>query len=109
MLWVYHAMTERERQFLELVREFPDSPMGHFTLGRHYLEERRWAEAARSLEEAVRLDPVYAAALVCLGDAYAALGDPGKAKETYLRALASPLGQRDHSLVEDVERRLSEL
>ena len=62
--------TERERQFEEMVAEFPDSPMAHFSLGKVYLEGRRYQDAARTLEEALRLDPDYAAAMVSLGDLY---------------------------------------
>lgn len=102
-------MTDREKQFLEMVKEFPDSPMGHFSLGKLYLEQRRWAEAARSLEEAVRLDPEYAAALVALGDAYAGLGRNEEAREAYQRALSTRHGQADASLKEDVARRIEEL
>ncbi len=102
-------MTDREKQFLEMVKEFPDSPMGHFSLGRLYLEERRWAEAAKSLEEAVRLDPEYAAALVALGDAYAGLDRNDDARKAYERALATRHGRADASLREDVAQRIEEL
>lgn len=102
-------MTEREQQFLELVREFPDSPMGHFSLGKLYLDERRFAESAKALEQAASLDPHYAAALVALGDAYAGLGDLARAREAYERARSTPLAKRDASLVDDIERRLEEL
>jgi tetratricopeptide (TPR) repeat protein len=102
-------MDDRERKFKELVAEFPDSPMGHFSLGKHLLELRRWEEAARSLEEAVRLDPEYAAALLALGDAQAAQGQGERARGTYELARLTPLGQRDPSFLEDLEARLAEL
>src|SRR6185436_4879699 len=50
-------MSEREAMFRQMVTEFPDSPMGHFSLGKFLLEEKRWAEAVASLEQAVKLDP----------------------------------------------------
>ncbi len=46
---------DREAQFKELVREFPDSPMGHFSLGRWYLDEKRFGESVPCFREAVRL------------------------------------------------------
>lgn len=101
--------SERERQFKEMVEEFPDSPMGHFSLGKLYLDEQRYAESAGCLEEATRLDPDYAAAWVALGDAYAGGGEVAKAKEAYQRARTTRHGQRDASLIEDIERRLAEL
>ena len=45
--------SEREAQFLEMVREFPDSPMGYFSLGRLYLDEKRWAEAATAFAASI--------------------------------------------------------
>lgn len=100
---------EREAQFKDLVREFPDSPMGHFSLGRYYLDEKRFAQSVTCLAEALRLDPTYAAAMVALGDAYAGLGQADQAKAAWQRALATPHGQRDASLQADLEQRISAL
>jgi uncharacterized protein HemY len=96
----------REAMFLEMVREFPDSPMGHFSLGRLYLEEKRWRESVQALGDAVRLDPTYAAAFVALGDAWAGLGDKAQAKAQWRAALETPLGKRDLSLQADLEQRI---
>ncbi len=101
--------SEREQQFLEMVREFPDSPMGHFSLGKFYLESARYLDAARALGEAVRLDANYAAAWVALGDAWNSAGDGAKAKEAWERALATPHGRKDTSLQADLEERISQL
>ena len=98
-----------EEQLLEMVNEFPDSPMGAFSLGKHYLEHQRPADAAARLEDAVRLDPAYTAAHVSLGDAYSALGKSELARKAWNAALATPHGKRDASLQEDLEQRLSEL
>jgi len=100
---------EREAQFKDLVREFPDSPMGHFSLGRYYLDEKRFEQSVASLSEAVRLDATYAAAMVALGDAYVGSGRPDEAKVAWQRALATPHGQRDGSLQADLEQRISAL
>jgi Flp pilus assembly protein TadD len=99
----------REQQFLEMVKEFPDSPMGHFSLGKHYLQKGRYAEAARALEEAVRLDATYAAALVSLGDAYAGAGQTAKAREVLTRARDTALAQSHASLAEEIDSRLEDL
>lgn len=101
--------TDRETQFKQLVAEFPDSPMGHFSLGKLYLETKRYAEAATSLEEATRLDPNYAAALVSLGDAYAGAGQRDKAREVLERARSTALAQSHASLAEDIDSRLEDL
>lgn len=101
--------SEREERFLSMVKEFPDSPLGHFSLGRLYLEEKRFAEAVTSLSESVRLDPTYAAALVGLGDSFAGLGKKDEARGAWTLALETPLGRRDQSLQADLEARLREL
>ncbi len=100
---------EREAQFKQMVAEFPDSPMGHFSLGRHYLDGKRWSEAVSCFLEAARLDPTYAAALVGAGDAYAGMGERDKAKESWRRALETPLGRKDLSLQADLEQRMRDL
>lgn len=95
--------------FRQMVTEFPDSQMGHFSLGKFLLEEKRFAESAAALEKAIAIDPNYAAAFVALGDAYAGAGDAAKAKATWERALETPHGKRDLSLQSDLEQRISEL
>lgn len=99
----------REAQFQELVAEFPDSPMGHFSLGKLYLEERRYPEAVTSLTAATGLDPEYAAALVSLAEAQVGAGDVTAARATYARAKAKALEQKHAGLAEEIEGRLEEL
>jgi predicted Zn-dependent protease len=102
-------MSDREAEFKALVAEFPDSPMGHFSLGKLYLEGKRWAEAAAAFGEAARLDPSYAAAWVGLGDAHSGAGKAADAKGAYEKALETPLGRRDMSLQADLEERIRDL
>jgi Tfp pilus assembly protein PilF len=99
----------RETMFLQMVKEYPDAAMGHFSLGKLYLEEGRFAEAVPSLENAVKLDPKYAAALVALGDAHAGAKNTQLAAETYRRALSSPHAQKDTSLQAEIAQKLSSL
>lgn len=99
----------RETMFLEMTREFPDAPMGFFSLGRLYLDEQRWAESEKALAEAVRLDPNYSAAWVALGDAQLGRGDREAAKAAWQRALETPHARRDASLQADLDQRLREL
>ena len=100
---------EREAQFRKLVEDFPTSPMGHFSLGKLLLEQRRYREAAQSLETATRLDATYAAALVALGEALAQDGQRAKAREAWERARARALEQKHPSLAEEVEALLAGL
>lgn len=102
-------MSDREALFKQMVAEFPDSPMGHFSLGRLYVDEKRWADAVVALGTAVKLDPTYAAAHVALGDAFAGMGDKAQAKGAWEAALATPLGKRDMSLQADLEQRIRDI
>jgi uncharacterized protein HemY len=102
-------MSDREAMFKQMVTEFPDSPMGHFSLGRLYVDEKRWVEATEALGNAVKLDPTYAAAHVALGDAFAGMGNKAQAKAAWEAALATPLGKRDMSLQADLEQRIRDI
>jgi uncharacterized protein HemY len=99
----------RLEQFKQMAAEFPDSPMAWFSLGKAYLERREYAEAAKSLEQAARLDTSYAAALVSLGDAYAGAGQVDQAREALGRARALALAQSHPGLAEEIDERLAEL
>jgi TolA-binding protein len=100
---------EREAQFRKLVEQFPQSPMGHFSLGKLLLEQRRFREAAECLETATRLDASYAAALLALGEALARDGQTQKAREVWERARARALEQKHPSMAEEVEELLAGL
>ncbi|MBL8950635.1 MAG: hypothetical protein JNK82_07660 [Myxococcaceae bacterium] len=95
--------------FRQMVVEFPDSAMGHFSLGKFLLEEKRFPESVLSLEKAVGIDANYAAAWVALGDAHAGAGDSAKARAAWECALETPHGKRDMSLQADLEQRIAEL
>jgi len=99
----------RLEQFKKMAEQFPDAPMTHFSLGKALLEARRYAEAATALENAVRLDPSYAAALVSLGDAYGGAGQTDKAREVLTRARDTALAQSHASLAEEIDERLQGL
>lgn len=99
----------RLEQFKQMAAEFPDSPMAHFSLGKLYLERRQYPEAVKCLEDATRLDPTYAAALVSLGDAYAGAGQVAQAREVLGRARQVALDQKHPSLAEEIDERLAEL
>lgn len=100
---------DREAQFKQLVADFPASPMGHFSLGKLYLEQKRYDEAAASLERATQLDPSYAAALVSLGDAHVGAGRSDRAREVFERAKEVALSQNHTGLAEEIDERIADL
>jgi Tfp pilus assembly protein PilF len=108
---LYHrAMSDaRLEQFKQMVADFPGAPMAHFSLGKAYLERQEYAEAVKSLEKAVELDPQYAAALVSLGDSYAGVGEIQKSREVLARARQVALSQNHPGLAEEIDERLKAL
>jgi Flp pilus assembly protein TadD len=101
--------SEREAQFRKLAADHPASPMGHFSLGKLLLDERRYAEAVESLRTAVSLQPDYAAALVALADALAGAGRRDEARRVLEGARDTALAQAHPSLAEEIDERLSDL
>jgi TolA-binding protein len=109
MLYPQGMTVDREVQFRNLVERFPGSPMGHFSLGKLLLEQRRYEEAAASLGTAVRLDPTYAAALLAWGEALAAAGQHQEARAAWEQARARALEQNHPSLAEELDELLASL
>jgi TolA-binding protein len=99
----------REQTFQKLVNDFPESPMGHFSLGKLYLEQRRYQDAVKSLENAVRPEPEYVAALVSLGEAKVGAGDVAGARATYGKAHEVALKQNHKGLAEEIAAKTAEL
>jgi tetratricopeptide (TPR) repeat protein len=101
-------LDERERKYLDMIAQFPESPLGHFTLGRYYVEVGRFAEAVAPLERCLQEEPDWAAAMVALADACAASGDKAKAIALLEKALQTP--QAGHGgLADDIADRLEDL
>lgn len=100
---------DREQRYLTMVSQFPDSPLGHFSLGKLCLEQARYPEAAQHLGRCAELDPQYAAALLSLGDALAGAGDGHAARDAYARGRAAALAQNHPSLAEEIDERVAEL
>jgi len=100
---------EREAQFRKVVEQFPQSPMGHFSLGKLLLEQRRYLEAVASLTRATELEPTYAAALLALGEALRGAGQLAQTRQVWEEARRRALEQHHPSLAEEVEALLAEL
>ncbi len=102
-------MDPRESQLREMVRDFPDSPLTHFSLGKYLLEAGRYDDAIHALEAALRQDATYAAALLALGDAYAAIDEKDAARDAYGRCAEAGLAQGHPELARDARDRIEEL
>ncbi len=63
----------REQKYLDMIAQFPESPLGHFTLARYYVEVGRFQEAIAPLERCLGEEPDWTAAMIAVGDAWAGL------------------------------------
>jgi len=99
----------REQKYLDMIAQFPESPLGHFSLARYYVEVGRFQEAIPALERCLKEEPAWAAAMVSLGDALAGAGRAQEAIEVLTRARESALAQSHASLAEDIDERLADL
>jgi predicted Zn-dependent protease len=96
-------MDDREKRLRQLAAEFPDSAMGHFSLGGYLVEVGRFAEAVESLERATRAQPDYAAAWVALGDARVSSGSAAEARVAYAEARKHAVAQGHQGLAEEID------
>lgn len=82
-------MTEDQRihQFKQMAEADPDNELGHFGLGRIYLDTGRYREAVAPLARAVELNPRMSKAYQLLGEAYEKTGERTKAIEIMTRGV----------------------
>lgn len=101
-------MDDRERKYLDMIAECPESPLGQFTLGRFYVEVGRAGEAVAPLERCLAEDPDWTAAMVALADALLATGRKAEAVALLHRAERTPQA-RHGGLADDIAERLEDL
>lgn len=71
----------RIEQFQKMANDDPDNELGHFSLGREYLNAGRHAEAVESLERAVGINPNLTKAYQLIGTALLQLNQRDRAVE----------------------------
>jgi len=98
----------REQLYQEMIREFPEDPLGYFSLGKYYVEVERFQDAIAPLERCIEHDPNWAVALLELSNAYAGSGDKTRAISLLERASKTPHAQR-HGVGRVIETRLKDL
>ncbi len=78
-------LDERIAQFEHMAGADPDNEMAHFSLGSAYLQAGRAAEAARSLERCIELNPEMSKAYQLAGEAMIKAGWADRAVEVLNR------------------------
>jgi Fe-S cluster biosynthesis and repair protein YggX len=64
------AMDQRIEQFKKMAREDPDNELGHFSLGKAYLEGGQPTDAIEPLKRVIELKPTMSKAYQLLGEAF---------------------------------------
>lgn len=85
----------RIQQFKKMAEEDPENELGHFSLGRAYLEAGRFSEAAASLARVIELNPRMSKAYQLLSEAHDKAGARGQAIETATRGVKVADAQGD--------------
>jgi serine/threonine-protein kinase len=90
MLGFAHQTVGDNRQALANYRraiQLGRDALAYLNMGTIYYDEGRFREAARAYEEVIGLGPASPVTHGNLGDAYERLGEPGKARKAYARAV----------------------
>ncbi len=98
--------TSKEELYKEFLKDNPDNPMVHFSLGLLYLDENRLEEVIEEFKTTIKLQPDYMAAFWKLANAYEEIQEIDKALETYEQTLHLAQQNDDSNMIEDVQERL---
>jgi len=75
-------MIDRIAQFKNMTEADPQNEMGHFSLGKAYIDAGQFSEAITPLKRTLELNPTYSKAYQLLGEALAKSGDNAAAITT---------------------------
>ena len=98
--------TSKEELYREFLKDNPDDPLVHFSLGTLFLNESRLEEAIDELETTVKLKADYMAAFWKLANAYEENNNIDKAVRAYHQTLELAKQENDSTMIEDVQNRL---
>jgi tetratricopeptide (TPR) repeat protein len=100
---------QREQDFLEVLRVFPDDALTRFGLGNLYRDAGRIDEAIAQYQKTVEIDPGYGAAYLELGTLQEQAGQIDDARLTYKLAIANAEKKGDLHIVNRARMRLEDL
>lgn len=94
---------DRIEALKQLLEQEPHDTMLLFGLGNEYFGAGQYAEAIPYFEEAVRVDPAYAAVYVYLARAYEETNQPDMVRQTVERGWEPAVRSGDHNLIDEIE------
>ncbi|MDP7005438.1 MAG: Fe(2+)-trafficking protein [Phycisphaerales bacterium] len=78
-------LSEKIERFENMAMADPSNDMAHFSLGSAYLDAKRFAEATKSFESCIKLNPDMTRAMELRGSALLQLGEIEEAKKILIR------------------------
>jgi predicted Zn-dependent protease len=94
---------DRIEALKQLLEQEPHDTMLLFGLGNEFLSSGQYTEAIPYFEEAVRVDPEYAAVYVYLARAYEDSNQPDMVRQTLERGWGPAVRSGDRNLIADIE------
>lgn len=89
------TLDDRIAQFENMAQADPENDMAHFSLGNAYLQAQRHAEAAKSLQRCLELNPDMSKAYQLCGEAMIGAGWEDQAVETLNKGYETAAGKGD--------------
>jgi Fe-S cluster biosynthesis and repair protein YggX len=86
---------QRIQQFKQMSEADPENELGHFSLGKAYIDAGRFTDAIGALSRAIELKPTLSKAYQMLGEAHDRAGQRGRAVEVMTRGVAVANDQGD--------------
>jgi Fe-S cluster biosynthesis and repair protein YggX len=99
----------RIEQFRKMAEADPDNELGHFSLGKAYLDARRYQEAVPCFERAISLNPQNSRVYHLLAQAQKAAGDRGGAIGTLRMGFDVAQSRGDLMVRKDIAALMQEL
>ncbi|NOT00856.1 MAG: hypothetical protein HOP29_09530 [Phycisphaerales bacterium] len=102
-------MDSRIAQFKNMAEADPDNELGHFSLGKAYIDAKRYAEAEQPLRRVLQLNPAYSKAYEMLGKALVESGRRADAVSVLEQGYAVAAERGDVMPREQIANMLAEL
>ncbi|CAN5325298.1 hypothetical protein BH09SUM1_BH09SUM1_17000 [soil metagenome] len=103
------TLEEKIQQLEKLLSDDPEDHLGHFMLGRLYMEAARHEDAAREFAISIEQNPEHSASYRQCGDAYRKDNKPEKAREVYERGIVVAERRGDLQTVKEMQAFLRKL
>jgi tetratricopeptide (TPR) repeat protein len=102
-------LQERIAQFRKMANDDPDNELGHYRLGQLLMEDKQFAEAARSFRRTLELSPFFSRVYQLLGQALLENGDRADALVTLKKGFEVADERGDFMPRDEMARMLTEL